>query len=138
MNSTKKSFDNFDLIVAPEEMGLLFATALAMETNIPISLVRKHSLGLRFEHKLNNDLYINLPTEQLYKVLIVNSVLSTGETIRSILNYLRAHMVDIVGVSVFLNKKDFGGQKIVEEEFNLPLQYIYLFSNDIIEKNYNE
>lgn len=138
---TGKSFTNFNLIVTPEEMGLLFATALAMEKNIPISLVRKHSLGLRFEHKLPRNtgykkdyLFINLPAEQPYKVLVVDDVLSTGGTVQSILNYLRAHMVDIAGVSVFLNKKDYGGQKIVEEEFNLPLQYVYIFSKNEIKK----
>ena len=138
---TGKSFTDFNLIVTPEEMGLLFATALAMETNIPISLVRKHPLSLKFEHKLSRStgykqdcLFINLPTDQPYKVLFVDDVLSTGGTARAILNHLRAHMVDIVGASIFLNKKDFGGQKIIEEEFNLPLQYLYIFSNGEIKK----
>jgi adenine phosphoribosyltransferase len=137
---TVKSFGkDYDLIVTAETMGIPYATALSMKTGIPISVIRKKPLNLKFETKFQRNtgykadhLYLNLPRDHAYDVLFVDDVLSTGGTARVALNYFRVHLFDIIGVAVYLNKPTYGGQKIVEEEFNLPLRYMYRFDGDKI------
>ncbi|MFC7154096.1 hypoxanthine/guanine phosphoribosyltransferase [Halomarina halobia] len=96
-----------DKIVAPEAMGIHIATALSLQTDIPLVVIRKRSYGLDGEVALHqttgyseSEMYIN-DVEAGDRVLIVDDLLSTGGTLAAIcdaLDGIGAQIVDIVVV----------------------------------------
>ncbi|MFC6725198.1 hypoxanthine/guanine phosphoribosyltransferase [Halobium palmae] len=99
--------ENVDKIVAPEAMGIHIATALSLQTDIPLVVIRKRSYGLDGEVALHqttgyseSEMYIN-DVEDGDRVLIVDDLLSTGGTLAAIcgaLDDIGAEIVDIVVV----------------------------------------
>ena len=96
-----------DKIVAPEAMGIHIATALSLQTDIPLVVIRKRSYGLDEEvplHKTTgyseSEMFIN-DIEAGDDLLIVDDLLSTGGTMASIceaLDDIGANISDIVVV----------------------------------------
>ncbi|KOX93729.1 hypoxanthine/guanine phosphoribosyltransferase [Haloarcula rubripromontorii] len=96
-----------DKIVAPEAMGIHIATALSLQTDIPLVVIRKRSYGLDDEvplHKTTgyseSEMFIN-DIEAGDDLLIVDDLLSTGGTMASIceaLDDIGANISDIVVV----------------------------------------
>lgn len=96
-----------DLIVTIEALGLPLAAALSLRTGIPYNVVRKKSYGLAGERSLihttgysRGELFINGISPGM-RVTIVDDVLSTGGTLRSVVTGLReigAEVVDVVAV----------------------------------------
>ncbi|MDT3436131.1 hypoxanthine/guanine phosphoribosyltransferase [Haloarcula sp. 1CSR25-25] len=96
-----------DKIVAPEAMGIHIATALSLQTDIPLVVIRKRSYGLDEEvplHKTTgyseSEMFIN-DIEAGDDLLIVDDLLSTGGTMASIceaLDGIGANISDIVVV----------------------------------------
>jgi adenine phosphoribosyltransferase len=96
-----------DKIVAPEAMGIHIATALSLQTDIPLVVIRKRSYGLDDEvplHKTTgyseSEMFIN-DIEAGDDLLIVDDLLSTGGTMASIceaLGDIGANISDIVVV----------------------------------------
>jgi adenine phosphoribosyltransferase len=96
-----------DKIVAPEAMGIHIATALSLQTDIPLVVIRKRSYGLDDEvplHKTTgyseSEMFIN-DIEAGDDLLIVDDLLSTGGTMASIceaLDGIGANISDIVVV----------------------------------------
>ena len=96
-----------DKIVAPEAMGIHLATALSLQTDVPLVVIRKRSYGLEGEVSLHqttgyseSEMYIN-DVEAGDRVLIVDDLLSTGGTLAAIcdaLDEIGAEIADIVVV----------------------------------------
>lgn len=96
-----------DKIVAPEAMGIHLATAVSLQTDIPLVVIRKRPFGLDGEVALHketgysdSELYIN-DIEAGDRVLILDDVLSTGGTLAAVceaLSDIGAEIVDIVVV----------------------------------------
>ncbi|KAA9396781.1 purine phosphoribosyltransferase family protein [Haloarcula sp. CBA1130] len=96
-----------DKIVAPEAMGIHIATALSLQTDIPLVVIRKRSYGLDDEvplHKTTgyseSEMFIN-DIEAGDDLLIVDDLLSTGGTMAAIceaLDDIDANISDIVVV----------------------------------------
>ncbi|WP_458189667.1 hypoxanthine/guanine phosphoribosyltransferase [Haladaptatus sp. NG-WS-4] len=96
-----------DKIVAPEAMGIHIATALSLQTDIPLVVIRKRSYGLEDEVALHqttgyseSEMYIN-DVDEGDRVLIVDDLLSTGGTLAAIcdaLDDIGAEIADIVVV----------------------------------------
>jgi len=96
-----------DKIVAPEAMGIHIATALSLQTDIPLVVIRKRSYGLDDEvplHKTTgyseSEMFIN-DIEAGDDLLIVDDLLSTGGTMAAIceaLDDIGANISDIVVV----------------------------------------
>ncbi|AUG48163.1 MULTISPECIES: hypoxanthine/guanine phosphoribosyltransferase [Haloarcula] len=96
-----------DKIVAPEAMGIHIATALSLQTDIPLVVIRKRSYGLDDEvplHKTTgyseSEMFIN-DIEAGDDLLIVDDLLSTGGTMAAIceaLDGIGANISDIVVV----------------------------------------
>lgn len=96
-----------DKIVAPEAMGIHLATALSLQTDVPLVVIRKRPYGLPEEVALHkstgyseSEMYINdIDAED--RVLIVDDLLSTGGTLAAIcaaLDDIGAEIADIVVV----------------------------------------
>jgi len=96
-----------DKIVAPEAMGIHIATALSLQTDIPLVVIRKRSYGLEDEvalHKTTgyseSEMFLN-DIEEGDRLLIVDDLLSTGGTLAAIcdaLDEIGATVADIVVV----------------------------------------
>ncbi|MFC6835115.1 hypoxanthine/guanine phosphoribosyltransferase [Halomarina ordinaria] len=96
-----------DKIVAPEAMGIHLATALSLQTDIPLVVIRKRSYGLENEVALHqttgyseSEMYIN-DVEAGDRVLVVDDLLSTGGTLAAICDAfddIGAEVADIVVV----------------------------------------
>ena len=103
----KADLEDVDKIVAPEAMGIHLATALSLQTDIPLVVIRKRSYGLEDEialHKTTgyseSEMFIN-DIEAGDDLLIVDDLLSTGGTMASIceaLDGIGANISDIVVV----------------------------------------
>ena len=101
---------NVDKIVAPEAMGIHLATALSLQTDIPLVVIRKRAYGLEGEVSLHqqtgyseSEMYIN-DVEAGDRVLIVDDMLSTGGTLAAICTALDDIGAEIVDVIVVMRK----------------------------------
>ena len=94
MSNIIKKYENIDKIVTIEAMGIPLASVLSLKMNIPFSIIRKRKYGLE------NEIYVKQETgyskSKLYlngfkageKIIIVDDVLSTGGTLKSVLKSL--------------------------------------------------
>lgn len=110
---------DFDVIVAPESRGYLFAIPLALKTNKPFVFVRKKgklpretiSIAYTLEYNTTEIEIQKLDILPNQKILIIDDLLATGGTVKAI-----ADLVQKMGASVvsniflieltFLNGKD--------------------------------
>jgi len=99
-----------DKIVAPEAMGIHIATALSLQTDVPLVVIRKREYGLEGEVALHqqtgyssSEMFIN-DVEPGDSVLIVDDLLSTGVTLAAICGALDDIGADIADIVVALRK----------------------------------
>lgn len=99
-----------DKIVAPEAMGIHLATALSLQTDIPLVVIRKRAYGLPDEVALHkstgyseSEMYIN-DIDPDDRVLIVDDLLSTGGTLAAICNSLDDIGAEISDIVVVIRK----------------------------------
>ncbi|MFP8953989.1 hypoxanthine/guanine phosphoribosyltransferase [Natrialbaceae archaeon A-arb3/5] len=99
-----------DKIVAPEAMGIHLATALSLQTDIPLVVIRKRPYGLEGEVSLHqetgyseSEMYIN-DIDEDDRVVIVDDMLSTGGTLAAICQSLDDIGTDIVDIVVVMRK----------------------------------
>lgn len=117
--------DEAHRIVTAEAMGLPLATALSLETGLPLTVVRKRSYGLPGEVEVGQEtgysegrLYVN-DLEAGERVLVVDDVVSTGGTLSALLSCLEGLDVEVVDVCVAVAKGD--GRARVEEEHGVTV-----------------
>jgi adenine phosphoribosyltransferase len=101
---------NIDKIVTPEAMGIHIATALSLQTDVPLVVIRKRPYGLDDEVALHqqtgyseSEMYIN-DVEAGNRVLVVDDLLSTGGTLAAICGALDDIGAEIVDIVVVLRK----------------------------------
>ena len=99
-----------DKIVAPEAMGIHIATALSLQTDIPLVVIRKRSYGLENEVALDkstgyetSEMYIN-DIDAGDRVLIVDDLLSTGGTMAAICEAIESLGAEVVDIVVAIRK----------------------------------
>jgi adenine phosphoribosyltransferase len=126
MASLLPPLDTFDVILTAEAMGIPIATLISLNTGKPFSIARKRSYGLEGEvssgqitEYSQSDLYINLPRERGYLVL-VDDVLSTGGTFRALKDALSRTEWTIVHAVVLFNKMR-DKTKDLEEELGFSI-----------------
>ncbi|WNY27454.1 hypoxanthine/guanine phosphoribosyltransferase [Methanolapillus ohkumae] len=109
-----------DLIVTIESMGIPIAIPLSMKSKIPTCIVRKRKYGLPGEVELSQStgyskgkLYLN-GLSKGDRVLIVDDVISTGGTLKALLNCLDEMGVVVAGVFCVIGRGD--GQKQIFQE----------------------
>ncbi|MFB6109495.1 MAG: hypoxanthine/guanine phosphoribosyltransferase [Halodesulfurarchaeum sp.] len=99
--------EDVDKIVTPAAMGIHISTAVSLMTDIPLVVIRKRQYGLDGEVALSkqtgyseSEMYIN-DVDDGDHVLVLDDVLSTGGTLRAIieaLDHIGAEIVDTVAV----------------------------------------
>jgi adenine phosphoribosyltransferase len=123
-----KSFSDFDYIVSPEPGGHTWGLLLASEIKKPINILRTnpsfHEGELEVPRKTGyyeHNIYFN-NFKKGDKVLIVDDVVSTGGTLRTILDTLDSLSVKIIGVQVILAKSD--DYNKLEKEFGIKIKFL--------------
>lgn len=114
-----------DTIVTPEAMGLPLGTALSLRTGLPLNVIRKRSYGLDGEVELEQQtgygkgkLYLN-SVKAGEKVLVIDDVLSTGGTLKAMVQGLRSLKVEIGDVVIVFEK---GSREELERELGLTIK----------------
>jgi adenine phosphoribosyltransferase len=103
----KAELADVDKIVTPAAMGIHISTAVSLMTDIPLVVIRKRQYGLAGEVSLTQqtgysegEMYIN-DVEDGDRVLVIDDVLSTGGTMKAILDalgHVGAEVIDVVAV----------------------------------------
>ncbi|WP_251330760.1 hypoxanthine/guanine phosphoribosyltransferase [Haloplanus pelagicus] len=103
----KADLEDVDKIVTPAAMGIHISTAVSLMTDVPLVVIRKRQYGLDGEVSLSaqtgyseSEMYIN-DVEAGDRVLVLDDVLSTGGTMKAILDALEhigAEVIDVVAV----------------------------------------
>jgi adenine phosphoribosyltransferase len=103
----KAELADVDKIVTPAAMGIHISTAVSLMTDIPLVVIRKRRYGLAGEVSLTQqtgyskgEMYIN-DVGPGDRVIVLDDVLSTGGTMKAILDALShvgAEVVDVVAV----------------------------------------
>jgi len=115
-----------DAVLTMEAMGIHIATALALKTDLPMNIVRKREYGLSGEVVLDQTtgyskgkMYINA-VEKGDRLLVVDSVLSTGGTLVAVLNGLNKAGAEVVDVVCVIERGD--GVKYVKEKTGVDVK----------------
>ena len=115
------NWDNIDVILGIEAMGLPLMAPLSMRTNIPMVIARKRQYGLEGEIEINQEtgyskgsIFLNdiKPDE---KIAIIDDVLSTGGTIRSVVEGVKRTGAVIQNIVVVVEKGP--GMKILQNDY---------------------
>jgi len=106
----KVELDSVDKIVTPAAMGIHISTAVSLMTDVPMVVIRKRQYGLEGETPLfqqtgysENEMYINDVSEG-DRVLVLDDVLSTGGTLRAVLDALGDIGAEVVDSCVVIKK----------------------------------
>lgn len=117
---------DYDKIVAIEAMGLPIGAILAVDLNKPLVIVRKKSFGLVGEVSVEQttgysktQLFIN-GLEADDKVIIVDDVISTGGTLKAVIEAFDKIGVDIVDIIIVIEKGE--GKSKLEEETGVEIK----------------
>ena len=128
-NEIKKYIENLgkiDKIVTMEAMGIPLASVLSINMNIPFTIIRKREYGLQGEISVEQEtgyskskLFINgLKKDE--NVVIVDDVLSTGGTLKAVLNVLKRIGVNIKGVIIAVDKGKCAEK--ISKEYNIEIK----------------
>ncbi len=103
----KADLEDVDKIVTPAAMGIHISTGVSLMTDIPLVVIRKREYGLEGEVSLTqqtgyseSEMFIN-DVHAGDSVLVLDDVLSTGGTMKGILDalsHIGAEVVDVVAV----------------------------------------
>jgi adenine phosphoribosyltransferase len=126
---------DFDKIVAIEAMGLPIGAVLSVELNKPLVIIRKKGYGLEGEVIVEqvtgyskSQLYINgINVDD--KIIIIDDVISTGGTLKGILEKIENIGAEIVDVIIVIEKGN--GKHLLEEETGIEIKS--LIKADVID-----
>lgn len=119
-------FRDVDRIVTVEAMGIPLATALSLDTGVPVSVVRKRRYGFPDEIEIGQrtgysrgQLFVNGLAPGM-RIVFADDVISTGGTLGPLLAALRAMRIDVKDVVVLVEKGD--GKAQVEKEHGVRVK----------------
>ena len=115
------NWENIDVILGIEAMGLPLMAPLSMRTKIPMVIARKRQYGLEGEIEINQEtgyskgsIFLNdiKPGE---KIAIIDDVLSTGGTIRSVIEGVNRTGALIKNIVVVVEKGP--GMELLQNDY---------------------
>ena len=115
------NWDSIDIILGIEAMGLPLMAPLSMRTGIPMVIARKRQYGLEGEVEINQEtgyskgsIFLNdiKPGE---KIAIIDDVLSTGGTMRSVIEGVKKTGAVIENIVIVVEKGP--GMELLEQDY---------------------
>jgi len=135
-----KKYTPFDKILTIEAMGIPITTAISIELKVPFTVIRKRKYGLDGEIEINqktgyseSKLYINGLNDG-DEVVIVDDIISTGGTLKAVLDGLKKIDVNVKCAVVAINKGFY--LKGIIDEFKVPVISIIdinAFDNQLVD-----
>ncbi len=111
MEEIVEHFNNIDKLVTIEAMGIPITTGLCLRMGIPMSIIRKKQYNFDDEVSMRqttgysvNTLYIN-KLKKDERIVIIDSLLSTGGTLNCVLDGLSLIGVKVLGIVVAVCKE---------------------------------
>ena len=105
-------WDNIDIILGIEAMGLPLTAPIAMRTGVPMVIARKRNYGLEGEVQINQQtgyskgsIYLN-DIKAGERIAIIDDVLSTGGTMRSVIEGVKQTKASIENIVIVVEKGD--------------------------------
>jgi len=102
--------EDVDKIVTPEAMGIHLSTAVSLMTDVPLVVIRKRRYGLDGEVSLSkstgyseSEMYINDVAAD-DRILLLDDLISTGGTLRAIVEALDEIGAEIADIVVAIHK----------------------------------
>lgn len=133
-----KCGSDFNVIAAPESMGIPLAVPLSLRLRIPYIIIRKRSYGIAEEIPIyyrtgysERMMYVN-GLHAGDRVLVVDDVLSTGGTISALIHGLREKDIDVAEVIVVFNKGFAKEQLMKELNINIKSMLDVYFEGETI------
>lgn len=129
---------DFNVIAAPESMGIPLAVPLSLRLRIPYVVIRKRSYGIQDEIPVyystgysERMVYVNglHPGD---RVLIVDGVLSTGGTVSALVHALREKNITVTKVMVVFDKGFVKEQLMKELNVDINSMLDVYFEGNII------
>jgi adenine phosphoribosyltransferase len=128
---------NLDFIIAPEAMGIPIATIVSTLMDRPYLVVRKRKYDLPGELEVQQItgyskslMYIN--SINLYSnVIIVDDVVSTGGTLKAIIDELKLNNINILG-SYTIIEKDGAAKRLRDQGYNVKSLVNVIMGKDCI------
>lgn len=127
--SITEHFPGFDYIVTPEPGGHTWGMLTAYKLEKPINILRlstekyeEFKISIRRETAYNeNYIYFDgfRPND---RVLLLDDVISSGATIRCIMNQLKEMQVEVVGVQAILAKG--AHYKKLGQDYGIPVKFL--------------
>lgn len=113
VSNTEELIDeDFDYVLAPEALGIPMAAAFTMRTGKPFMIIRKRKYDLPGEICVSKStgyedsgVYINF-VKKGDRIVLFDDVISTGGTLKAIVDSLKEHGVDVVMAVIILDKTD--------------------------------
>ena len=109
-----------DRIVTVEAMGIPLATALSLDTGIPIAVIRKRKYGFADEHEIaqrtgysRGSLYVN-GLSRGDRIVFVDDVISTGGTLGALIPAFREMGLVLQDIGIVVEKGE--GRAALEKE----------------------
>lgn len=103
--------EDVDKIVSPVTMGVHVAAAVSLVTDIPLVVVRDRQYGLpgeaSFDRPDGETLYVN-DIREGDRVLVLDDLVSTGESLAAVVEALGDIGAEVVDVSVVIRRVDTG------------------------------
>ena len=115
------NWDSIDIILGIEAMGLPLMAPLSMRTGIPMVIARKRQYGLEGEVEINQEtgyskgsIFLNgiKPGE---KIAIIDDVLSTGGTMRSVIEGVKKTGAVIENIVIVVEKGP--GMELLQQDY---------------------
>ena len=105
-------WDNIDIILGIEAMGLPLTAPLAVRTGVPMVIARKRSYGLDGEVQIDQQtgyskgsIYLN-DIKAGERIAIIDDVLSTGGTMRSVIEGVKQTKASVENIVIVVEKGD--------------------------------
>ncbi len=131
---TRKCDLDCDYILTAQSMGFPLAAALSLKSGIPYKFIRKREYGLEEEVSIDqvtgyskSKMYLNF-VEEGDRIFLIDDVLSTGGTLKAIIQALQTMNVEIVDVVVVFEK--IGGKEDLEEELDIEIKSLLKIKMD--------
>ena len=117
-------WDNIDIILGIEAMGLPLTAPLAMRTGVPMVIARKRNYRLEGEVEINQQtgyskgsIYLN-DIKAGERIAIIDDVLSTGGTMRSVIEGVKQTKASVENIVIVVEKGD-GMQNLKQDYPNI-------------------